>query len=128
MLAQGEIILAKDAGRQDVYCAQVVRDQADERLVNPLVRVVYILQYPIQHAILWPDVPNENPPLLAGDVARLTFVRRCARGEETRFAYEDSLRAALEAALRSAQTEAERAILRRHSAGRFGKRRVEVRQ
>lgn len=127
MLQAGEPIIVRDTGRLDVYCATVVHAQADERAPNPLVRIAYILAYPIQHALMWPDMPNENPPLRAGELARLTFVRRCERGEESRLNDADALRTALAAALAGTASEGERAILQRHMEGRYGKKRVELR-
>ena len=126
MLAIGEAIIVRDTGRLDVYCATVAKAQADERRANPLVRIVYIIRYPIQHAIVWPDVPNENPPLRAGELARLTFVRRCKAGEEARIHYNAALCMAQREALARVASEAERAILRRHMAGQYRKRRIEL--
>jgi hypothetical protein len=128
MLKQGEFVIVQDADRGDRYCAQAVKDEADEAKIHPLVRVLYLLRYPIQHAILWPDVPNENPPLACGALARLAFVRRCARGEETLFGYEGAFCAALTAAYARTGSAAERAILHRHREGRFEKRRIEISQ
>ena len=126
MLAIGEAIIVRDTGRLDVYCATVAKAQADERKPNPLVRIVYIIRYPIQHAMIWPDVPNENPPLMAGELARLTFVRRCQGGEETRIHYDAALHIAQREALAGMASEAERVILRRHMAGQYRKRRIEL--
>lgn len=128
MLAKGEIILVRDTGRLDTYRAQVEREQPDERHPNPLVRVLQILNYPIQHAIMDAGIPNENAPLFSGELARLEFMRRCDGGEYTRLPYDDTLHAALEAAISSAPTEAERAILLRHREGKYRKRRVEIRR
>ncbi len=128
MLQAGEPIIVRDTGRLDVYCATVEQAQADEHRPNPLVRIVYIIRYPIQHALMWPDMPNENPPLLAGELARLTFVRRCERGEAARLSHADALRAALLEAIAGAASEGERVYLYRHMEGQYGKKRVELRQ
>lgn len=127
MLAIGQPIIVRDTGRLDVYCATVAQAQADECRPNPLVRIVYIIQYPIQHALMWPDMPNENPPLKAGELARLTFVRRCEAGEEARHSYKDALHMAQASALAGVASEAERAILHRHLAGQYIRRRIELR-
>lgn len=127
MLEKGDHIIVRDSGLLDVYCATVEQPQANEQRYNPLVRVRYLLAYPIQHAILWPDVPNENPPLQAGALARLTFVRRCTPGEEAHYTYDEAFRLALDAAMHSVASEAERGILARHREGRYGKKRLECR-
>lgn len=78
MVYQGEIVVVNDPDLRDMYCAEVVRDE-EEGKRNPLVRIIYMIRYPIQHSIIYPDRANENPPFMAGQKARLRFVRRAMR-------------------------------------------------
>lgn len=75
MVNKGEIIVAWDPDLRDMYVCEVVTGD-EENIRNILCRVISILAYPIQHAILDGSVPNENPPLMPGTIARLKFVRR----------------------------------------------------
>jgi len=75
MVYKGEIIVARDPDLEDMYVCEVVRGD-EENIRNILCRVISMVHYPIQHAILDGSVPNENPPLAAGTLARLRFVRR----------------------------------------------------
>lgn len=75
MVLKGELIVARDPDLEDMYCCEVVRGD-EENTRNILCRVLFMIHYPIQHAILDGSVPNENPPLAYGAVARLKFVHR----------------------------------------------------
>lgn len=75
MVHKGEIIVAWDPDLKDMYVCEVVIGD-EENIRNILCRVISILAYPIQHAILDGSIPNENPPLMPGTLARLKFVRR----------------------------------------------------
>lgn len=75
MVHKGELIVACDPDLGDMYCCEVVRGD-EENTRNILCRVLFMIAYPIQHAILDGSVPNENPPLGYGTVARLKFVHR----------------------------------------------------
>ena len=75
MVNKGELIVAWDPDLRDMYGCEVVRgDEENKR--NILCRVLYMIQYPIQHAVIDGSVANENPPLAYGQVARLKYVRR----------------------------------------------------
>lgn len=75
MVNKGEIIVACDPDLRDMYVCEVVKGD-DENLRTILCRVLSMVAYPIQHAILDGSVPNENPPLRFGAIARLKFVHR----------------------------------------------------
>ena len=113
------------AGRDDLseeYLARLIDNSLPG--VNPLVCVILILRYPIQHAIYWPDVANENPPIPAGCVCRLPFLRTAAPEEARLYSdYPESLEAAQRAAMAEAKTDEERAIIRRHMTNGYGPRR-----
>lgn len=75
MIHKGEIIVARDPDLEDMYvCEVLIGDEETRR--NLLCRVISMIRYPIQHAVLDGSVPNENPPLTAGTVARLQYVHR----------------------------------------------------
>lgn len=112
-------------GRDDLseeYLARLIDNSLPG--VNPLVCVILILRYPIQHAIYWPDVANENPPIPAGCVCRLPFLRTATPEEAGLYSgYPESLEAAQRAAMAEAKTDEERAIIRRHMTNGYGPRR-----
>lgn len=90
MVYKGEIIVARDPELEDMYCCEVVRgDEENKR--NLLCRVLYMVNYPIQHAIIDGSVPNENPPIGQGTVCRLQFVRRVETQDRYYRNYEDSV-------------------------------------
>lgn len=116
-------IVAGDPDLEDLYLCEIVKP-ADHLAANPLVRVLRIIRYPIQHAIMLPDVVNENVPIAAGTVCRLTEMEG-SRQQAAGNSYEESLRLAQEEYLRRAPPgEAE--IVRRHLRGEYGKKRVVV--
>lgn len=90
MIYQGEIITACDPDLGDMYACEVVRgDEENKR--HLLCRVLYMIKYPIQHAILDGSVPNENPPIAEGAICRLKFVgRHTALHTSSRPSYADT--------------------------------------
>lgn len=116
-------IVAGDPDLEDLYLCEVVK-AADHLAANPLVRVLRIIRYPIQHAIMLPDVVNENVPIAAGTVCRLESFGSCREAEEfLSLTYAESQRLAAEEYLRRAPPgEAE--IIRRHLRGEYGKKRI----
>lgn len=120
------LILAGDPDLDDVYLCEIVRP-ADHLTPNPLVRVLRVLRYPIQHAIMLPDVVNENAPVREGTVCRLTALGEPhppLRGSLT-LTYAESLRRAQEEYISRAPPE-EQLIVRRHMRGIYGKKRVVI--
>ena len=96
MVHKGEFVIAHDPDLHDMYCCEVVRGD-EENLRNLLCRVIYMIRYPIQHAVFDGGVPNENPPFKAGEVCRLKYTRRCEKGEETAQSYDVSFARCLDA-------------------------------
>ena len=86
MVYKGGIVVVSDPDLHDMYCAEVVRGD-EENMRNILVRILYMIRYPIQHSIIYKDRANENPPFMAGQVVRLHFVRRAMRGDEKGYTY-----------------------------------------
>lgn len=70
----------------DQYLARRIQETGQgvfpERV--PLVRLLRMLRFPAQHAILWPDVVSENAPLPGGAAARLPILREADRAERER--------------------------------------------
>ena len=62
---------------RDEYLAAWVgligRGYAPETL--PASRILRLLRYPMQRAVIWPDVPSANDPLPGGAVVRLPVLR-----------------------------------------------------
>lgn len=126
-----ELILAGDPDLEDLYLCEVVKP-ADHLAPNPLVRVLRVIRYPVQHAVLLPDVVNENTPIPEGTVCRLTALEAPhppLRGEGLAsglaVTYADSLRQAQEEYISRAPPE-EQLIVRRHMRGIYGKKRVVI--
>lgn len=90
MVYKGEIIVAMDPDLRDMYYCEVVRGD-DENRRNLLCRVLSMVQYPIQHAILDGSVPNDNPPIGECEQARLKFIRRVDTPDKYNRNYEDSV-------------------------------------
>ena len=89
MVYKGEIIVVNDPDLRDMYCAEVVRGE-DEKKRNVLVRILYMIRYPIQHSIIYQDHANENPPFKAGQVVRLAFVRHALPGDKANVSYDST--------------------------------------
>lgn len=105
---------------EEYLCEVVDASRHGSREVNPVVRVLRVLRYPCQHAIYWPDVAVEIPPVEAGCVCRLPFLRQATGEEALRFAsYETSLAAALRNALQAEPCPEGREIILRHMAGEY---------
>ena len=131
-----ELILAGDPDLEDLYLCEVVKP-ADHLAPNPLVRVLRVLRYPIQHAIMLPDVVNENAPIPEGTVCRLTALGEphpplrgtFPKGEGLcsvlTLTYAESLRKAQEEYISRAPPE-EQLIVRRHMCGDYRKKRVVI--
>lgn len=125
---KNELILAGDPDLEDLYLCEVVKP-ADHLTPNPLVKVLRILRYPIQHAIMLPDVVNENVPIEAGTVCRLEGIRDQGLGNSYEkilsLTYAESQRLSAEEYLQRAPPgEAE--IVRRHLRGEYGKKRIVI--
>ena len=90
MIYKGEIVVAIDPDLRDMYECEVVRAD-EENKMHLLCRILSMVQYPIQHAILDGSVPNENPPIAQGAVCRLKFVRRVETPDKHIQNYETSV-------------------------------------
>lgn len=75
MVRKGEIIIAIDPDIRDMYICEVLKSDEENRH-NLLVRILEMVAYPIQHAVMHPDIASENPPLKPGSSAMLQFTAR----------------------------------------------------
>lgn len=116
---------------RDEYLAAWVgligRGYAPETL--PASRVLRLLRYPMQRAVVWPDIPSPNDPLPGGATVRLPILREATEADRealTRWAdYAASVRAGAVAALGGDLPAGERRIIALQLAGsRRGKRAV----
>ncbi len=123
MVEKDTLIVVHDADLKDVYVARLAFDTQDLTARNPFVYVLRILHYPIQHAIIWTDVANENPPMQEGAFCQLAFLRFPTQQEAALVGtYADSLRDALQVAIDQAEKNGRQdmlAILQRHQEGVF---------
>ena len=121
-----ELITAGDPDLEDLYLCEIVRP-ADHLTPNPLVKVLRILRYPIQHAIMHPEDPNENVPIEAGTVCRLEGIGNRDQGIDVEqllsLTYAESLRKSAEEYMAYAPPD-EQEIVRRHMRGEFQKKRI----
>ena len=124
---QGQLLIA---GRVDLGERYLARMIAPGRFgADPIVRVLAVIRYPRQHALYWPDVAIEIPPIEAGCICRLhileNFPRKRAksapvRGKGRRLRlYAGSLERARREAAKRARTAGEMEILARHEAGEY---------
>ena len=95
MIRKGQIVVVRDPDLLDMYTGEVVRDELETRR-NILVRIRTMIRYPIQHAIINPDCANENPPIQAGTVCRLEYVRTVTTHDAAYCDYEATLARCLE--------------------------------
>ena len=91
----------------------------------PAVRILRMIRYPDQHAIIWPDKPVENDPLPGGAVARLRILREAAEPDrQLLFSDRDygaSVRRCALIALGEGRPEHENRLIRLELAGRRGR-------
>lgn len=122
------LVIAGEEEFEEEYLAELIDAavRGHDPPPDPIVRILRVLRYPAQRAIVWQDVANEVPPLREGCVCRLP-VLRLSHGEEGLYSdYPSSLRAALERALIAARSDGERAILLRHQAEGTRKKRIVI--
>ena len=96
MIMKGQTVVVIDPDLRDMYCAESVRTQ-ESKGQNILVKIRYMIQYPIQHAIIYPDLASENAPIPAGKVCRLRFVRYVSTHDGLYSDYEATFDRCLEA-------------------------------
>lgn len=76
MLYKGEIIIAQDNDIRDMYLCEATETVDHEALRSVTVRILDMLRYPIQHAVMHPEIASENPPLMPEARAQLRLVGR----------------------------------------------------
>ena len=127
-IRRGASVVVYDPDLQDAYLAEALHDIDVPPNRNPLVRITHVLSYPIQHAIIYPDVLHENVPIQGGEICRLTLMRAATDADKHSFdGYEDSLHKAQYAAYSLACKDgraAEAEIIKRHMRGEYGARRT----
>lgn len=127
MLKAGMTLIVGDQDLEEEYVADCMKN---ENKYNPIVQIRFVLRYPMQHAIVWPDVPNENRPVDEGVICRLPFIRFATLEEINRFSsYTDSLKAAQEVRLFQARGEGDSStaeIILRHMRGEYKGKRVVI--
>lgn len=119
------LVVAGDVELGDRYLAQIVDDlpRAHDPAPNPIVKILGILRYPDQRAIMHPDRASEVAPLRNGLVCRLRVLRDAGAADVPA----PDMATAILAAMDRARTEEERQILQRHLQGDIrGKRAVVV--
>lgn len=109
-----------------MYLARLLddSDRGHGAQLRPLVEILRVWRYPRQRALAHPEIPLELPPVGAGAITRMAVIRLATGAELERFpSWQESRDAALNAALKEAQSEGERAILLRHLAGEYRRKR-----
>jgi hypothetical protein len=125
---KNDLFFAGDPELHDLYLVEEVPSRVI-LAVNPLVRVLRIARYPIQHAIWFPDLPNENAPIREGTVCRLTRSSEQPGDPQQllRITYAQSLKLALDEYIARAGPH-EQEILQRHRRCMFTKKRIVIRK
>lgn len=127
-MEQERFALVGDPETGEIYAAQVIdeekRGHGEETL--PMVRIIRVARYPDQRAIQDHDVTLERPALAYGTILRMRILRELSEEEREAFlsqSWKQSLRAAMKQALKDAQNEREREIIRRHLDGQVWRER-----
>ena len=126
----GEPLIVGDPEFEDLYIADLMKlephTSIDRR--NPIVLVRFVLRCPIQHAILWTDVPLDVPAVQEGVICRLHYFRKASAEDLRRFnSYTESLTAAQEERLEQARREGDQNtvnIILHHQRGEYTRTRV----
>lgn len=134
------LVIAGDEETGEKYLAELLDDdpRGHDPPPHPIVRILRVVRYPNQRAIMEPSVAAEFPAVEYGAIIRMGVLREPSQAlrasspkggatEYTKAAYEQSLRAAITQALLDARSDAERAILQRHLSGDFRRKRVFIR-
>lgn len=101
------------------YLVSLVDDSArgHDPKPHPIVKILQVISYPAQRAIMHPDIPHEMRPLQEGLICRMQIF---GKSDHLPFPdYGSSLQAALLSALETAKAPREREILIRHQKGEF---------
>ena len=103
----GMPLIVGDEELEEEYVADLLKNEGyHPSKRNPIVKIRFVLRYPIQHAIVWTDIPHENRAVDEGVICRLHFFRMASPEEVSRFSsYAESLKAAQEQALFNALQE-----------------------
>ena len=107
MIYTGDKLIAWDSNLRDVYFAIAAKDEANDTHVNPLVRIVSVIRYPMQCSIMFPDYASENCPIAQGVTCRLVVVMVVPSGsayETFETDYQTSLNTARETLIQSLET------------------------
>lgn len=117
------LVVVGDPEMGDQYLAEIVDDSArgHDPPPDPIVKILGMLRYPDQRAIMPPHPAHETPPLRGGLVCRLPVLRPAAEGDRP-----EALDQAIREAMGRARTQGERDILERHLQGDIRGRRSVV--
>lgn len=129
LVRTGIPVIVGDSDLEDRYIADLESSEIFENR-NPIVKVRFVLRYPIQHAICWKDVVNEHKAIDEGLLCRLRVYGAATPEQLARFSsYDDSLKQAQKKALllsirygRTKETE----IILRHLRGDYKGRRYVI--
>ena len=118
----GTPVIVGDTEIEEEYVADFIKHDGT-MAVNPFVEIRFVLRYPMQHAIIWPEVPCENLPIAEGVICCLPMIRAATLEEVNRFgSYAESLKAAQEQRLFQARREHDSStveIILRHMRGEY---------
>ena len=122
------LVIAGDRETGEEYLAEIVDGlpHGHDPPPRPIVRVLRVVRYPNQRAIMEQDVATEFPPIGEGTLCRLDVHRAPTAAEKSllELSAEDALGMALKRAMEDAKSDAERDILRRHADGQYGRKRA----
>lgn len=125
MIHKDDYIVVHDPDLKAVYLGVCMEDVKRDYYLNPLTRVVRILRYPTQRAVIWDNASCDNAPYLLDEQARLSFCFTPCQpliDHYLAMTWEESLEKAHHAAVTAALVLEDKPtldILQRHKSGEY---------
>ncbi|MGI6634205.1 MAG: hypothetical protein ACOX7B_03415 [Christensenellales bacterium] len=129
MIPKGTLVIVSDNERMESYIAKLLEDFAAHRRTIPAVKILWMLVYPRQTAIIDISVVTEMVPLAYGLETRMPFVCLWPLEGLPEGTYQQSVAAALADYIAEARYTGRYdvlAVLARHKLGEYGRARQMV--
>lgn len=126
MIPKGSLVVVSDHETMESYIARLLEDFPAHRHMSPAVRILRVLVYPRQTAIMHCDIITERAPLPEGTETRMPFVCLWPLAGLPDGTYRQSAEAALTAYITEARETSRYEVLEvlaRHRRGEYGRTR-----